>query len=129
MFSGCAALLVGLMLLMRLPLSLPIRLFFCAFWLFGGIRELGRQSRGFDRIKLIRLNVGEAIVFDRQGTLAPVQIMSGSVVITRLAWLRLKLPDGLICGELLRGDPAVCEQWRHLQILWRQGLGAFGGRG
>ena len=127
MLAGCAALLVGLLLLIRLPLSVPIRLPLCALWIIGSIRELSRQSRGFDRIKAIRLEVGGATVIDRLGIQAPVQIMSGSVVLPRLAWLRLRWPDGLICGELLRGDPAVCRQWRHLQILWRQGPGAFGG--
>ena len=128
MLGGCGALLVGWLLLIRLPIPLLIRLPLCAFWLVAGVRELSRQSRGFDRIKTIRLEVGGATVTDRRGRQTPVQIMSGSVVLPRLAWLRLKCPDGLIYGELLRGDPAVCRQWRHLQILWRQGPGAFGGR-
>ncbi len=129
MLGGCTALLVGLLLLIGLPLSVPIRVPLCALWMIDGIRELRRQFRGFDRIRAIRLEVGEATIIDRLGRRSPVQIMSGSVVLPRLAWLRLKCPDGLICCELLRGDPTTCRQWRHLQILWRQGPGAFGGRG
>ena len=128
MLGGCGALLVGLLLLMRLPLSVLVRLPLCALWLAGSIRELSRLSRGFDRIRAIHLEVGAASVSDRHGRQTPVQIMSGSVVLPRLAWLRLRLADGLICGELLRGDPDVSRHWRHLQILWRQGAGAFGGR-
>ena len=127
MLGGCAALLVGLVLLMRLPVSVSLRLALSVLWLIGSIWELGRQARGFHRIKTIRLQAGEATFIDRQGRQAPVQIMSGSIVLPRLAWLRLKLTDGLIYGELLRGDPTSCEQWRHLQILWRQGSGSFGG--
>ncbi len=126
MLGACAAILIGLVLLIRLPLSVPIRLLLIAFWLFTGIRQLGRQSRGVRRAKTIRLQEGEAIVIDRQGRQSPVQIMSGSVVGPRLAWLRLKYPDGLIYGEFLRGNAAVSEYWRHLQILWRQGPASFG---
>ncbi len=128
MLGGCGALLVGWLLLIRLPIPLLIRLPLCAVWLVTGVRELSRQSRGYERIKSIRLEAGAAMVTDRRGRQAPVQILPGSVVLPRLAWLRLKCPDGLIYGELLRGDAAVCRQWRHLQILWRQGPGAFGGR-
>ncbi len=128
MLAACAAFLVGLLLLIRLPASLPIRLALFVPWLIGSIRELSRQSRGVHRIKLIRLEVGGAMVIDRHGRQAPVQIMSGSVVLPRVAWLRLRFADGLICGELLRGNATVCKQWRHLQILWRQGPAAYGGR-
>ena len=127
MVAGCAALLIGLVLLIRLPVSASLRLALSVLWLIGSIRELGRQVRGVHRVKTIRLQAGEATVIDRQGRQAPVQIMSGSIVLSRLAWLRLKLADGLIYGELLHGDPTGCVQWRHLQILWRQGSGSFGG--
>jgi hypothetical protein len=127
MLSGCAALLVGLVLLMRLPLPVPIRLPLIALWLLSSVRQLGRQSRGVQRVKAIRLEVGGVTVIDRHGRQSPAQIMSGSVVLPRLAWLRLKCPDGLIYGELLRGDTAHNIQWRHLQMLWRQGAVSFGG--
>jgi hypothetical protein len=129
LIAACAAVLVGLVLLMRLPLAVPVRALLVVLWLFTGLRELGRQSRGMQRVKAIRLQEGEATVIDRQGRQSPVRIMSGSVVLPKLAWLRLRCPDGLIFGELLRGDAALSEQWRHLQILWRQGAGPFGGGG
>ena len=129
MLAACAAVLIGLVLLMRLPFPVAVRALLIALWLFTGLRDLGRHSRGMQRVKGIRLQEGEATVIDRQGRQSPVRIMSGSVVLPRLAWLRLRCPDGLTFGELLRGDAAVSEQWRHLQILWRQGAGPFGGDG
>lgn len=129
MLAACAAVLVGLVLLMRVPLPVPARALLIALWLFTGLRQLGRHSRGMQRVQAIRLQEGEATVIDRQGRRSPVRIMSGSVVLPKLAWLRLRCPDGLVIGELLRGDAAVSEQWRHLQILWRQGAGPFGGGG
>jgi len=127
MLSACAAILIGMVLLSRLPLPVTIRLSLIAFWLSTGVRQFARQSRGMQRTRAIRLEPGEAKVIDPQGSQLPVQIMSGSVVLPRLAWLRLKCPDGLIFGELLRGDAAHDEQWRHLQVLWRQCAGSFGG--
>ena len=127
MLSGCAAFLIGLVLLIHLPLSVLIRLPLMVFWTVSSLGQLGRQARGVHRTKSIRLEPGEARIIDRQGKHLPVQIMSGSVVVPKLAWLRLKCPDGLEFCELLRGDATQNEQWRRLQILWRQGPGPFGG--
>ncbi len=126
MLAACAALLTGFALLIRLPLAPWIRLGLALLWLVSQFREISRLSRGAGRVKEIRIGKAAATVVNRQGKEQPVQILSGSVVLPRLAWLRLRLPDGLIYGELLRGDPASNKQWRHLQILWRQGPGTFG---
>lgn len=124
--AGCAALLIGITLLIRLPIAPLARLGLVLLWLVSSVWEIGRLSRGAGRVREIRLSTGSATVVNRQGREDPVQIISGSVVLPRVAWLRLRLPDGLICGELLRGDPRTNQQWRHLQILWRHGSGAFG---
>lgn len=126
MLSACAAVIIGLTLLLHLPLTMLMRLPLIACWLFAGVRQLDRQSRGAHRVSAIRLGVDDATVVDRQGRLSPARIMSGSVVLARFAWLRLKFADGLIYGELLRGDAAHDVQWRRLQILWRQGAATFG---
>jgi hypothetical protein len=127
MLAGCAAALIGLVLLIRLPIPVPIRLTLIAVWAVLSLRQLDRQARGGQRTKSIRLEPGETSIIDRRGRQVPVQIMSGSVVLPRLAWLRLKFRDGLKFCELLRGDATQNEQWRRLQILWRQGPRAFGG--
>ncbi len=126
MLAACAALLTGFALLIHLPLAPWARLGLAMLWLVSQVREISGLARGAGRVKEIRIGTAAATVVNRQGKEEPVQIISGSVVLPRLAWLRLRLPDGLICGELLRGDPASNKQWRHLQILWRQGPGTFG---
>jgi hypothetical protein len=122
------SLLIGIALLIRLPIPAWARLGLALFWVFVCSRDLGRITRGNRRIRSIRMGPGEAVIIDRHGGRAPVRIMSGSVVLARFAWLRLKCVDGLVTGELLRGDPASSHDWRRLQILWRQGPGTFGGR-
>jgi hypothetical protein len=127
MLAGCAAALIGLVLLIRLPIPVPIRLVLMAVWAVLSLRQLDRQARGGHRTTSIRLEPGETSIIDRRGRQVPVQIMSGSVVLPRLAWLRLKFRDGLEFCELLHGDATKNAQWRRLQILWRQGPRAFGG--
>lgn len=127
MLAACAALLIGIALLIHLPIAAWIRLGLAIVWLLGNSWEISRLSRGAGRVKEIRVGEACATAVSRQGREEPVQIMSGSVVLPRVAWLRLRLPDGLIYGELLRGDPANDQQWRHLQVLWRQRSGPFGG--
>jgi len=126
MLAACAALLTGFALLIHLPIAPWARLGLAILWLVSQSREISRLARGAGRVKEIRIGKAAATVVDRQGREEPVRILSGSVVLPKLAWLRLRLPDGLICSELLRGDPASNKQWRHLQILWRQGPGSFG---
>jgi len=67
MLAACAAVLVGFVLLMRLPLPVPARVLLIALWLSTGLRQLGRHSRGMQRVKAIRLLEGEATVIDRKG--------------------------------------------------------------
>ena len=127
LLSAVAALMIGVALLMRLPAEMPIRLALSCLYLTAGVRELGRFSRGFARVRAIRLALGEAMIVDRRGRRVPVRIMPGSVVLPGLAWLRLECPDGLVYAELLSGRIGCSRQWRRLQVLWRQGSGSFGG--
>lgn len=128
LLCGCSAVLIGVALLIRLPLPAAQRAMLTIFWIAAAAVEIGSFTRGVARTRRIVLTAEGAAIIDRRGRRRPVRIMSGSLVLPRLAWLRLRLDDGLIYGELLRGDPASCRQWRRLQILWRQDPGIFGGR-
>jgi hypothetical protein len=60
------------------------------------------------------------------GRVEPLTLLSGSIVLKRLAWLRVQFTDGSEYGELLRGDPATDLEWHRLQLLWRHRRTAFG---
>jgi hypothetical protein len=126
LLSGCLATLTGIVLAMRLPAPVPARIFLVLAWACVSVYEIGRTTQGVRRTKTILLAPDEAVVLDRAGRSERVRIMSGSVVLPGVAWLRLGFDDGLTYGELLRGNAARCPHWRHLQILWRQGLESFG---
>lgn len=128
MLAGCAAVLIGAALLMHLPVGALLRMLLVGMWTGGGVMEIGRITRGVRRTRMILLTTEGAAIIDGQGRRQPAWIMSGTVVLPRLAWLRLKLADGLVYGELIRGNAASCRQWRRLQILWRLGPRAFGGQ-
>lgn len=127
MSAACAATLSGFVLIIRLPVAAWIRLGLAIVWIASQVWQIGKLSRGAARVRAIRLGPDFASVVDRRGREEPVQIMSGSVVLPRLAWLRLRLSDGSHYGELLRSNPARDRHWRYLQILWRQAPAAFGG--
>lgn len=63
------------------------------------------------------------------GARQPLELMSGSVVLPRLAWLRVRFPDGLEYGELFFRNGRQDEEWRRLQRVWKHGVQAFGGPG
>jgi hypothetical protein len=126
MLAGCAALLTGIALLIRLPVPWWARFGLVVLWLLYGIWEISSFSLGARRIREIRVGSREVTVINRQGREEPARIMYGSVVLPRIAWLRLRLTDGLVCAELLHGSAVDSQHWRHLQILWCQGARSFG---
>lgn len=99
-------------------------------WLVRCLLELRSQVRGASRIDRIRIcPTGSLEGLSGRGTVEPLTLLSGSVVLSRVAWLRLRLNDGLQYGELLTGNPRRDEQWRRLQLNWRQRAAAFGAPG
>lgn len=127
LLAGCAALLIGAVLLGHLPIAPWIRLVLVMLWLPASVCEIAALSRAMAGVSGIRLRPDGTTVVDRRGRETPARIMSGSIVLRRFAWLRLRLSSGRVSGELLRRESVTAEQWRHLQILWRHAPESFGG--
>ena len=118
---ACAAILAGLLLVSMLPVAAVPQGALALCWLLASILELVAFLRGMRRIYRIRIRGdGSVLAVGRRGTLHPLLLLPGSVVLDRIAWLRLRFDDGLDCGELLTGDGAENEQWRRLLVIWRQ---------
>lgn len=84
-----------------------------------GWRDLCRLQRGFHACEAIQLlNDGSARIYGN-GAWTDARLESGSVVLSRVAWLRLKTADGVAVSELLSGDPRRSGDWRRLQVIWR----------
>ena len=46
-------------------------------------------------------------------------LLSGSLVLPGVAWLRISVGTGPAYGELLTGNPRKNEDWRRLLVIWR----------
>ncbi len=124
---AAAALVIGAALILRFPWPLPLRALALATWLGFGVYELARFSRAAATVRRLRIGAdGSVLALRRDGRWDAVQLRAGSIVLPRLAWLLLRLPDGQVYGELLSGEARSSPQWHRLQLIWRQGRGAFG---
>jgi hypothetical protein len=126
--SGGAG-LSGTLLVLGLPLRSELAFVLVCLWLARCLLEIRLQVRGASRIDRIRIcPTGSLEGLSRTGAVESLTVLSGSMVMSRVAWLRLEFGDGLQYGELLTGNPRRDEQWRRLQLIWRQhAAAAFGG--
>jgi hypothetical protein len=117
----------GSLLVAALPVPVALRvtlglLFGASCWL-----EFRAQRRGMARIDGIRIRPrGPVECRTPDGEHLPLELLSGSVVLDRGAWLRLRFPDGTVSGEWLAPSCGEREEWRMLQLLWRQSAGSLG---
>jgi hypothetical protein len=89
-------------------------------WLVLSLHEYRVLQRGGARIHRYTLDALDNVVgIAIDGQRRPLRLMGGSVVLPRLAWLRLQFPDGSHYVELLRGDPRVDLNWQRLQLIWQ----------
>ena len=119
--------ITGFMLIVFMPLAPVWRILLAAGWVGESLRELRGLVRGARRLSLIRLDAdGNIAAIGPDGRCEDLALLSGSLVLSRLGWLRLRFPDGSRYGELLRGDPARDLEWQRLQLIWRHSRTAFG---
>lgn len=85
-----------------------------------GCVELRRLRRGFRNCREIRLaSDGGALLLDGDGNWVAASLRAGSLVLPRLAWLRLRTVSGELVTELIGGDCRAGQDWRRLQVIWR----------
>jgi hypothetical protein len=118
--------LAGGLLITVMPLALTVRILFAALWLGSGLLELRSMALGMARLEAIRIAPDGRVCGLSEGGIEPLELLPGSVVLARVAWLRIRFADGLRYGELLTGNPRRCRNWRCLQLVWRQRSSVFG---
>ncbi len=118
---------IGILLIFLMPLGPIWRLLLALLWLAESFWELRGRIRGAARLRRIRLDAaGNISAEGPHGCTEALTLLSGSIVLSHLGWLRVRFPDGSCYGELLRGDPATDREWQRLQLIWRHGRAAFG---
>ena len=110
-----------------MPVAPLWRLLLTLAWLGESLRELRGLVRGAARLRRIRLAAdGEITGHGPGGHTEALTLLSGSVILSHLGWLRVRFADGSHYAELIRGDPAEDLEWQRLQLIWRHGRAAFG---
>jgi len=119
--------LAGIILIACLDLAPVWRALAAIIWVADCLRELRNLIRGAARVRQLRLDSdGGIIAVDLNGDEAAVTLMTGSLILPELAWLRLRFADRWSYAELLTKKRANIEDWHRLQILWQQARNAFG---
>lgn len=118
-FSACTT-FIGIALIGSMPLRPALKIPFGLLWLLRGVLEMVSLVRGMARTKRLRLNALGAIeALSPEGETLPVELLAGSLVLSRVGWFRLRFEDGLKYGELLTASGRRDDGWRTLKLIWR----------
>ncbi len=118
--SGLLLFLLGLLLTVQLPVAAGYKSLVAVFWLALSVYEWLSNRLAYARSGILRIDAEGRI--ERRNGAGAWQVhglRSGSVVLPRLAWLRLTADDGLRYAELLCGDARESNDWRRFQVIWR----------
>ena len=111
----------GFALVLHLPLHGGLRALIAALWVVQSACEIQRWTDGAARVARIQVcQSGDVRVTGRDGRAAPVELLRGTLVTRRMAWIRIRFADGRKYGELLRGNAVIDKQWHRFQLIWQQ---------
>ena len=118
--SGILLSAIGALLIVSLPVAPAMRLLLLVIWLAGHGREMRGLLRAYGCYRGIELNEhGELALLDREGERRAGQLLPGSLVLRRFAWIRVRDAGGRVFAEPLRGRCRETRTWRRLQVIWR----------
>ena len=118
--SGILLALAGNLLIVFMPLAIALRGFGVAVWSFSTLRELVLLRRAWaDCIALRFVANGEIRILGADLEWRQAQLVSGSILLRSMGWLRVKSTAGPVVAELVRADRQQRRDWRHLQVIWR----------
>ncbi len=122
--SALLAYLLGIAAIFALPIGGRLGAFGAAVWsLFAGAHWL-LISSAHKRYRRVRIHSdGTAQLLDNGGEWHSAIICKECIVLSTIAWLKLKSAQGgnyyeLVRGES-RGNSRENQQWRRLQVIWR----------
>jgi hypothetical protein len=118
--SGVLLFFLGLLLILELPIAGCYKVLIAVVWLGLSAFEWLSNRRAYAQNGILRIDAeGRVEWWDDDAGRRELGLRPGSVVLSRLAWLRLSAGDGLRYAELLRGDARESDDWRRFQVIWR----------
>jgi len=122
LFTSC----VGVAMILLMPIRWPWRVLAAIAWLATSTHDLNVIRKGHRQCRCIRIqHDGGAQLLSPEGCWFPATIVSGSIVLRGVAWLRFEADNGQRFAELICRKRPQFEAWRRLQVIWRH-LGAGG---
>jgi hypothetical protein len=118
--TGALLFLAGLALVPFVAVSAILKILLAVAWAVLCGREWWRHRRAYAAGGVLRIAAGGQI--ERQfhdGTREPARLCAGSVVLPRIAWLRIVPRGAPAYAELVRRESCRSEDWRRLQVIWR----------
>jgi hypothetical protein len=118
--SGLLLLLLGGVCIALVPVDLAVRGLLSAGWAFVVGRELCVLRCAYVTFRYISVgHRGTVWLYRQSGVAVAAEILPGSMLLTRVGWLRLRTMDGRRFAELLVGNCRKSKDWRRLQVIWR----------
>ena len=118
--SGVVMLVLGLVIVAAMSATVTVRVLIATAWLLLAYRQLLALVRHHALVHRIRVYAdGSAEIAAADGAWRPATLSPGSVVLERLAWLRLDTGFVPQAGELLAGNARKNKDWRRLPMIWR----------
>jgi hypothetical protein len=118
--SGRLLIAAGLVIILTLELAPLLRAIGSLVWVGNGCLELRQLQQGFDACRGIRIDSnGEIAILNIDQEWQPATLQTGSLLLRKLGWLRLRSASGQNILELVRGDARQSQNWRRLQVIWR----------
>ncbi|MEQ8205283.1 MAG: hypothetical protein RIA65_03835 [Woeseia sp.] len=118
--GGLAALVVGAVLIGLLPVEAGFRLGGVATWLWYSLAEIRSWHRSVGLLVRLRFAAdGQLHGLFQNGLWQLLQVLPGSRITSRHAWLRLGNETCRVRGVLLSAKYVDAEDWRRLQAQLR----------
>ncbi len=118
--SGFVLTMLGAAVIAVMPVPIWLRTMILSLWLVWSAAAGARLVRRYREITGYRIYAdGTAEIIHADGRRVVAQLAAGTVLLPRLAWLRLRGPGGGRLSELVSGDPRASQQWRRFQVICR----------
>jgi hypothetical protein len=125
LLTGGLSFMGGLALLPLVAVSGPLKGLLAISWVALCGFEGRALWRGYAGCRALRIAAGGHV--ERQapdGSWQAARLCAGSVVLARVAWLRIAGPGERPFAELVGARSHPSEEWRRLQVIWRHIGGA-----
>ena len=120
LLGGAAMCPAGLVLALLLAVATPLKAAVAITWILLCGDQWLALWRGYATGGTLRIAAGgRAERQRRDGTWEPVSLCAGSIVLPRIAWLRVAPRGGRPYAELVCAANRGSEDWRRLQVIWR----------